>query len=291
MAESPVDWSEVLATTEVAGLVDLALTADIGDGDVTTRSVFSTSVDASARIVARRATVVCGLALARHVFAKVDSDLRFEPAIDEGAVAEADQVVARVHGDVRGILTAERCVLNFMMRLCGIAEATRRCVEAVPAECATRIFDTRKTVPGWRKLDKAAVRVGGGDNHRMGLFDAVLIKDNHIAAAGSIREAIEQARADATPGMIVEVEIDSLTQLDEALEAKPDIVLLDNFDLRGMQQAVRRASNRVGLEASGGITIDQIPDVARTGVDRISMGSLTHTVVPADLSLEIDRSG
>jgi nicotinate-nucleotide pyrophosphorylase (carboxylating) len=189
------------------------------------------------------------------------------------------------------LLVAERCVLNFLMRLCGIAMAARVAASAIPDGCKAQIYDTRKTLPGWRHLDKAAVRIGGAQNHRFGLFDAVLIKDNHVAAAGSVGRAVQLAKAytkrKGHQGMTIEVEIDSLSQLDEALESGPDIILLDNFNLEDLRTAVARVNGRAILEASGGVTLQTIPAIARTGVERISMGALTHTVRPADLSLEM----
>jgi nicotinate-nucleotide pyrophosphorylase (carboxylating) len=184
------------------------------------------------------------------------------------------------------VLAAERCLLNFLMRLCGVAHNAHVAVAAVPPGTAARIYDTRKTMPGWRLLDKAAVRTGGACNHRKGLFDAILIKDNHVQAAGSVGAAVQRARS-RQPTLVIEVEIDRLEQLEEAIAAGADLVLLDNFDPPTMRQAVELSAGRVALEASGGITLAQVDVVARTGVQRISMGSLTHSVIPADLSLEL----
>jgi nicotinate-nucleotide pyrophosphorylase (carboxylating) len=192
----------------------------------------------------------------------------------------------RITADVRALLTVERTLLNFLMRLCGVAAGVHRAVQTIPANSQARLFDTRKTVPGWRRLDKLAVRAGGGCNHRLGLYDGVLIKDNHIAAVGSIALAIKAARVQ-NPGVQVEVEIDRLDQLNEAIAASPDIILLDNFSDEQLVQAVCRTGGRVHLEASGGIGYERIPAVACTGVERISAGFLTHSAVPADLSLEM----
>ena len=178
-------------------------------------------------------------------------------------------------------------MLNFLMRLCGVAANARRAVSALPSGSRTRILDTRKTLPGWRRLDKAAVVTGGADNHRFGLYDAVLIKDNHIEAAGSPAEAVRRARAHAGANMSIEVEVDRLDQLEEVIEAGADIVLLDNFSLEQMRAAVSAAGGRVALEASGGVTHERIAAIAETGVDRISIGALTHSVLPPDLSLEL----
>lgn len=282
-----VDWPVLLATAEVDALIELALAEDIGPGDITTGAIFHEPRLARAELVTRGPTVVCGLPLAAEIFRRLDSVTHFEPLRGEGELVAAGTVIARVRGDLRVLLTVERCAINFVMRLCGIAAAAQAATAAVPPGCRARVYDTRKTTPGWRLLEKAAVRTGGAQNHRFGLFDAVLIKDNHIAAAGSILEAVRRAREKAGVEMTVEVEVDTLEQLDEALGGQPDIILLDNFTREQLATAVARTAGRVELEASGGITLETIPAVARTGVDRISMGALTHTVRPADLSLEL----
>lgn len=281
------DWSALLGAPDVDALLRMALDEDVGSGDVTTGSIFTVATPVVGEILTRGDTIVCGLPLAAEIFRRVDAGVTLAAKCGEGEPAAAGFVIAEVRGDVRGILTAERCVLNFLMRLCGIATAAYAASAAIPENCRARIYDTRKTTPGWRTLDKAAVRIGGAHNHRVGLFDAVLIKDNHVAAAGSVGEAVRRARAHVGHSMPVEVEIDALDQLDEALAAGPDIVLLDNFSDDQMREAVTRTAGRAELEASGGITLARIPDVARTGVDRISLGALTHTVLPADLSLEL----
>lgn len=283
-----VDWQTLLATDEVSRIVDAAIAEDVGGGDVTTQAIFSGPRPASGRIVARRPTVVCGVPLAAAIFARFDPDASVGAAVAEGEKVPAGATVLEVQADVRAILTAERCVLNFMMRLCGIAAAAHAAARAVPPGCRARIFDTRKTTPGWRRLEKAAVRTGGAENHRVGLFDAVMIKDNHLAAAPSIAEAVRRAREHAGNEMVVEVEIDGLDQLDDAIASGADIVLLDNFSDDELRLAVERTAGRVELEASGDVTLARIPEVARTGVDRISIGALTHTVLPANLSLELD---
>jgi len=284
---APVDWHAVISMREVQQLVAVAIAEDVGTGDVTTQAIFAAATPGAAAIITRTPTVVAGLAMAELVLRFFDANLEFESVVSDGASALAGATLCRMRGDLRAILTGERCALNFLMRLCGIATAARAAVEAVPEGCKARIFDTRKTLPGWRRLDKAAVRCGGAENHRVGLFDAVLIKDNHVAGAGSIARAVALARARVARKMPVEVEIDGLEQLDEALGAGPDIILLDNFEVEAIAEAVRRVEGRVMLEASGGITQANIAAVARTGVDRISLGALTHSVRPADLSLEI----
>jgi len=295
---SAVDWTALLSQRSVETLIELALTEDIGDGDATTRSVFSGPQMARAELITRVPTVVCGMPLAAEIFRRIDPVTHFESLHEEGERVPAGTALARIRGDVRALLTAERCAINFVMRLCGIAAAAHTAAGAVPEDCPARVFDTRKTTPGWRLLEKAAVRTGGAENHRFGLFDAVLIKDNHIAAAGSVAEAVHRARERHGRELTVEVEVDTLAQLGEALAAEPDIILLDNFDEARLRTAVARRDEKgkdlngtIELEASGGITLDTIPAVARTGVDRISLGALTHTVRPADLSLELVADG
>jgi nicotinate-nucleotide pyrophosphorylase (carboxylating) len=284
---APVDWSTVLSSPEVQTLIALAIAEDVGTGDATTEAIFPEPRPARARVVTRGAVVVSGLPLADIIFRYFDRSVRFVSCAADGQLLSAGSVLCELEGDLRSILTAERCALNFLMRLCGGAPATARAVAAVPAGTRARIYDTRKTTPGWRKLEKAAVRSGGGENHRMGLYDAVLIKDNHVAATGSVAGAVTKARAKHGEAMPVEVEIDRLDQLAEALAAGPDIVLLDNFSDADMAAAVGTTAGKVALEASGGITLERIPAVARTGVDRISLGAITHSAPPADLSLEV----
>ncbi len=286
---SRVDWPELLAQPEVAALIELALREDLGSGDVTTGAVFTGPKQVLAHLVARRTAVIAGLPLAAHVLAKLDPQAHFSPRAREGEEVAAGAVVAELSGDVRSLLSAERTLLNFVMRLSGVATAARRAVEAIPPGARAKVFDTRKTLPGWRRLDKAAVRIGGAENHRLGLWDAVLIKDNHIAAAGSLSEAVRRARR-ACPGLVLEVEVDTLAQLQEALAGGPDIILLDNFDDDGLRRAVAMTGGRCQLEASGGVTLARLAAIADTGVDRISMGALTHSAAPADLALDMDPS-
>lgn len=282
------DWESLVQHPEVQALLDLAIAEDMGDdGDVTTDSIFLKAQQVQAVVAARTKTVVCGVHLAHAIMKRFDPDLKPLNPMVEGSVAQPGQVLFQLNGDIRSILKAERTILNFMIRLCGIANGARTAAEQVPEDCSAKIYDTRKTTPGWRLLEKAAVKTGGAFNHRVGLFDAVLIKDNHIAAAGSLKQAIDMSRAKVGTSMIVQVEIDGLNQLDEALNAGPDIILLDNFSDEDLRDAVKRTAGRAQLEASGGIGIDDITRVAQTGVDRISMGALTHTVVPADLGLDM----
>ena len=287
---SPISWNDLIAQPDIQGLIELALKEDIGDGDVTTRWCFPQPKIVRAQIIAREETVVCGLPLAQLLFSRLDPSIEFLQVAQEGDLVSSGQSLLELRGDVRSLLTAERCALNFLMRLCGIASGARKATNVIPSDCKAQIFDTRKTTPGWRRLEKAAVYTGGAQNHRFGLFDAVLIKDNHIAAAGSIKEAIELCRAQAPEGMTIQVEIDTLEQLNPALQANPDIILLDNFSIQKLAEAVHLTKGQCLLEASGGVTLQTIEAIARTGVDRISMGAITHSIIPADLGLDMAGS-
>ncbi len=282
-----VDWQALCSHPEVQRLIDLALDEDVGPGDVTTSAVFATPVRARAHVIARTATIVCGTPLARAIFARFDPNAELSDVAAEGAPVQAGGSLFVLAADIQAVLTAERTVLNFLSRLCGVAKAAHEAVAALPPGRKARIYDTRKTTPGWRQLEKAATRTGGAYNHRFGLHDAVLIKDNHVALAGGVGEAVRRARRQVGDRMAVEVEIDRLDQLEEAIAAGADIVLCDNFDDTALARAVVQAAGRVELEASGGITLARIPRVAETGVDRISLGAITYAARPADLSLEI----
>lgn len=267
-------------------IIDTALEEDVGGGDLTTETVVPESAWASASILARQEGVLAGLPVARAVFQRVDPGLEFTSVAPEGQRLAVDQAVAHIEGAARSILTAERTALNLLQRLSGIATAAAACVAAC-AESKARVVDTRKTAPGLRMLDKYAIRIGGADNHRTGLFDGVLIKENHLRAGGGISRSIAGARAGAPHTVKIEVECDTIDQVDEALAAGADIILLDNMTLDQMTEAVRRIGGRALTEASGNMTLDRIPAVAHTGVDLISVGALTHSVKALDLSLEI----
>ncbi len=263
-----------------------ALAEDLGAGDVTTESCVPEDRLATAHGVARKAMVACGIPVAARVFGLLDASLEFTSNVTEGASVEPGTILWTVAGRARSILMAERVALNFTQRMCGISTATRRYVDAVPDGCVTRITDTRKTTPGLRLLERYAVRRGGGHNHRNDLGSAVLIKDNHIVAAGGVRAAIEAARARAPHTSRIECEVDSLEQLEEALAAGADIVLLDNMNTPTVEEAVRRTRGRALLEASGGITFERVAELARAGVDAISVGALTHSTPAADIGLD-----
>jgi nicotinate-nucleotide pyrophosphorylase (carboxylating) len=270
-------------------LIDFALTEDLGDeGDVTSRSTIPEGLGGRAAFVARSDGVLVGIEAAERVCRRVDLKLEFGLVRTDGYRVGKGETFATVEGPVRSILMAERTALNFLQRLSGIATLTRQYVNAV-AGLPVKILDTRKTTPGWRLLEKYAVRMGGGTNHRLGLYDMVLIKDNHLAAMrNDIAAAVEQARS-AYPKLPLEVEVDSLEQLDRALAARPDIVLLDNLPIDRMRDAVARrnaSAPAVQLEASGGVNLDTVRAIAQTGVDRISVGALTHSAKALDIALD-----
>jgi nicotinate-nucleotide pyrophosphorylase (carboxylating) len=265
-------------------VVYAALAEDVGAGDVTTEATVDADASGEAELLLKEPGVVCGLDAAEAVFRALDEDIRFEAFFDEGAVVAGVTVVARVAGLQRAILTGERTALNFLGRLSGIATLTRRYVDAVEGTGAA-ILDTRKTTPGLRVLEKHAVACGGGRNHRLALDDGVLVKDNHLRTLGSIQAAVERLR-DVTP-LPIEVECDTLDQVSEALDAGADGLLLDNMSLDMLVAAVSLAKGRARLEASGGITLDNVRAVAETGVDEISIGALTHSARSLDVSLEL----
>lgn len=267
-------------------IVNRALAEDLGSGDVTTEACVPETACAVAHAVARKEMVACGISVAQRVFELVDPTLEIEAKARDGALVAAKTVLFMVKGRARSILMGERVALNLSQRMSGIATATKRYVDAVPKGCQTRITDTRKTTPGLRLLERYAVRRGGGHNHRNDLGSAVLIKDNHIVAAGGVKQAIEAARARAPHTSRIECEVDSLEQLEEALAAKADIVLLDNMDTPTVEEAVRRTRGRALLEASGGITYERVAELARAGVDAISVGALTHSTPAADIGLD-----
>lgn len=269
------------------GLVKAALDEDVGPGDATTDALVPAELEGEARIEVREPLVLAGLELAREVFARLGASL--EPRASDGAALEPGDVAAELRGRARGILTGERTALNFLQRLCGVATQTRRFCRAVEGTRA-RVVDTRKTTPGWRTLEKYAVRCGGGSNHRTGLFDGVLIKDNHIAISGSVGAAVKRARAEAPPGLRVQVEVESIEMARAALEAGADLLLIDNQPLEVIGEIVALAGESVPTEASGGVTLENVAAIARTGVDRISIGALTHSATAVDLSLEWSRT-
>jgi nicotinate-nucleotide pyrophosphorylase (carboxylating) len=264
--------------------VHAALAEDIGAGDVTTDATVAADAVGTAAIVVKQAGVVCGLRAVETAFRALDPDIGFEAFAQDGDALEPPAIVARIAGSKRAILTGERVALNFLGRLSGIATLTRRYVDAVDGT-GVAVLDTRKTTPGLRALEKHAVACGGGRNHRFGLDDAVLVKDNHLRAAGSVATAVELVRG--ATDLPVEVECESLDQVREALDAGVDALLLDNMTLAELREAVALNAGRARLEASGGVSLDTIRDIAETGVDEISVGALTHSAPSLDVSLEL----
>lgn len=274
-----------MTTDAIQEAVTAALAEDVGTGDVTTEATVPAEAVGTAEILLKEPGVICGLAVAEATFRALDEDVRFDALVDDGeVVTDVPAPVATVTGAERAILTGERVALNFLGRLSGIATLTKRYCDALAGTRAA-VLDTRKTTPGLRALEKYAVACGGGKNHRFGLDDAVLVKDNHLRAAGSITRAVERVRE--LSDLPVEVECESLDQVGEALTAGVEAILLDNMSLDGLRSAVALADGRARLEASGGITLDNIRAVAETGVDEISVGALTHSARSLDVSLEL----
>ncbi len=281
--------NKILLSPHVDRLIDLALEEDLGPGDVTTQALIPADLQGEAHIRAKETLMVAGLPVAARVFQKLEPALRFEPQVEEGKEVAPGTVLAILTGPVAPILTGERVALNFLQHLSGIATFTRKMVAALQGY-PVAIADTRKTTPGWRALEKYAVRLGGGHNHRFGLYDAVLIKNNHLTAVGSIAAAIQKAREQTPHAMKIEVEVTDLAGLEEALAAGADIVMLDNMDEAAMARAVELAQGRAVLEASGSMTRERLPRVAATGVNFISMGRLTHSAPAVDIHLRLVRS-
>ncbi len=270
-----------------APLIELAIAEDIGPGDATSEAVLPTGLTLYGRIVAKGTGVIAGLPVAAAVFSRVDPALHFTPHTQDGARVVPGDLVAETVGPGKGMLAAERIALNFLQHLSGIATLTQTFVDVVAGTGAT-ILDTRKTHPGYRVLEKYAVRMGGAQNHRFNLHDMLLVKDNHIEAAGSISDAIERAR-DAYPTLPIEVEVKNLDELRETLALHVDRIMLDNMNLEEMRAAVRLAAGRVKLEASGGVTLEHVAAIAATGVDYISVGALTHSATALDLSMLVSK--
>jgi nicotinate-nucleotide pyrophosphorylase (carboxylating) len=271
-------------------LVDLALSEDLDErGDVTTNSVIPESLNVKAILLAKESLVCAGLPVAEQVFKKLDPAVQFTAKVKDGDACEKGTVMAEITGPARPILIGERTALNFLQRLCGVATMSNRYQSL--AGNRMHVLDTRKTTPGWRNLEKYAVAMGGAHNHRIGLFDRVMLKDNHrelagLEGAGGILRSVERARA-KYPDLEVEVEIDSLDELAEALESKAEYILLDNMSTEDMAEAVRITAGRAKLEASGNVTIARIEEIAASGVDFVSSGALTHSVKSSDISLDI----
>ena len=272
-------------------VVRRALDEDLAGGDVTTDSVVPPDAAAVGRAIAKSPLVACGGDVFARAFYAIDPGVRVERLVDEGTRVDAGTELWRVEGSARSLLMAERTALNFAQRLSGIASLTRRFVDALPPGARTRVADTRKTTPGLRALERYAVRMGGGHNHRDSLGSAVMIKDNHIAAAGGIEPAVERARSRAPHTSRIEVEVTDLEQLDEALRLGVEIIMLDNFDDARTAEAVQRTAGRALLEVSGNVGLDRVTRLAQLGVDVISVGALTHSAPAADISLALELIG
>jgi len=285
--KSPIDSSEAVARLdlgdEIVAAIRAALHEDVGTGDVTTNSIVTPETDAIARILAKQDGVVSGLAIAQAVFLMLDGGMCFSLNVSEGAEVKSEQLLMELKGSARAVLTGERTALNFLGRMSGTATLTRKFVEAIAGTRAV-ILDTRKTAPGLRALDKLAVRHGGGHNHRLGLYDMVLVNDNHIDCAGSLSAAIERVNASGN-GPEIEIEAKDILEVQEALDLGMKRILLDNMTLAELNQAVAINNGRAKLEASGNVTLSNVREIAETGVDFISVGALTHSAKAFDVSL------
>lgn len=268
-------------------LIDLALHDDVGTGDITTDNIIPAGTRRKAKMVAKADGVVAGLPIAEMVFRKLDPDLVWTPKVEEGDKIKSGDVLVEFEGSYRALLTGERTALNFLQRLSGIATMSAKYADAVK-DFPTVILDTRKTMPGFNKLDKYAVKTGGASNHRHGLHDMAMIKDNHIEVAGGITAAVNAVRSKIEPGIKIEVETTTLAQVQEAIDAKADIIMLDNMDTETMRKGVQLIAGRAKVEASGNMTLERLREVAATGVDYISIGALTHSVSALDISQRIE---
>ncbi len=277
---------------ELVNFLESCLMEDVGDGDITTDAILTEELFGEAKIIAKDTGIIAGIKVAEILFGLVDEDLEFNAHFEDGDQIKKGDEVIRLKGKLQSILMAERVVLNFMQRMSGIATTTAKYVKEIEGTSA-KIYDTRKTVPGLRLLDKYAVKCGGGENHRLGLYDMFLIKENHITAAGSIANAVNSCyeyKRDEDLECKIQIEVRNLAELEEALKSDIiDMVLIDNFTIEDMVSAVKIVNHKVEVEASGGITLENIRKIAETGVDRISIGALTHSVKAFDLSLLIEN--
>ncbi len=267
-------------------IIDTALDEDVGSGDITTSALIDSSLKGKTQLVANEEILLAGIEVFARVFSRLDPEIVVKCLYHDGDAISTGKTIGTVTGSMRGILSGERTALNFLQHLSGIATITRQYVEKTDPS-AVRVIDTRKTTPGLRVLEKYAVRMGGGFNHRFGLFDGILIKDNHIAATGSISEAVKKMRATVPHTLKIEVEVEDIKGLKEAIGAGADAVLLDNMSVKEMKEAVSIAKKRVLLEASGGITLETIEEISKTGVNLISIGAITHSARSVDISLEV----
>jgi len=272
--------------SQIEKIIDIALKEDLGPGDITTSAIIDPSIKGKARLLAKEEIILAGIEVFSRVLSRLDPEIVVECTYYDGDVVPNGDVIGTVRGSMRGILSGERTALNFIQRLSGIATLTRRYVDKTDPS-RVRVIDTRKTTPGLRILEKYAVRMGGGTNHRFGLFDGVLIKDNHIAAAGSISKALKKIRGKVPHTLKIEVEVEDIKGVEEAIGAGADAILLDNMSLEEMREGVSIAGGRVLLEASGGVTLESIEEISKTGIDLISVGAITHSARAVDISLEV----
>lgn len=267
-------------------LIRLALEEDIGSGDVTSEAVVDEGRTATGIIVAKESLILAGIEVAQKVFTTLDPDMGFEAGFGDGEQVDAGAEILIVRGRLRSLLTGERTALNFLQRLSGIATLTRRYVDRI-AGFKARVVDTRKTTPGWRRLEKYAVTIGGGGNHRFGLYDGILVKDNHIIACGGVKEAVAAARKAAHHLLKIEVEASSRAEVEQALESGADVIMLDNMSIGEIKKAVQLIQNRALVEVSGGVTLETLAELAQTGVDLISVGAVTHSARAVDISMRV----
>ena len=271
----------------IKSVIDYALKEDIGNGDITTNSLIPIGLQTKATMVAKSTGVIAGLAIAEYVFRTLSTDITWKTFVNDGDKVSKGDLILEISGSYRALLTGERVALNFLQRMSGIATMTANYVDTLKGY-KTKILDTRKTVPGLRLLDKYAILMGGGTNHRIGLYDMVLIKDNHIKIAGGITTAVTQIKKNLSAGIKIEVETTTIEEVHEALAAGVDIIMLDNMSNSTMAESVRIIGSQAKVEASGNMTIDRLKEVAATGVDFISIGALTHSVTAFDISMNIE---
>lgn len=272
---------------KIKSLIELAVEEDVYTGDITTNSIIRLDANTKAKIITKEKGVVAGLEIARLVFQYFDDLLKWEPKVNDGDTVKKGTVLVKLEGNYRALLTAERTALNFLQRMSGIATRTKRFVKELKGT-KTKILDTRKTVPGHRILDKYAVETGGGTNHRFGLYDMVMIKDNHIKIAGGINKAVEQVRKQTGDRFKIEVETSNIDEVKQALETEVDFIMLDNMSIKDMNKAVKLIKGKAKTEASGNIDINKLKKIAECGVDYISVGALTHSMKALDISMKIE---
>jgi len=279
---------DLFSSKAVNILIDMAISEDIFTGDITSEAILAHSNNQTAYLIAKADGVIAGLPLASLILKKIDATIKFESLIDEGDFVKFKTKLAKISGNFKSLLEAERIVLNFIQRLSGIATLTAKYV-ALTKDTKTKILDTRKTLPGFRLLDKYAVKMGGGTNHRMGLYDMVMLKENHIEVVGSITKAVAQIRKKVNHNIKIEVETKNLNEVREALNNNVDVIMLDNMSLEMMRESVKLIDSQIKIEASGNMTLNRIAEVAATGVDFISVGALTHSVSALDISMLIEE--